>query len=253
MRMSIRTTSGRVPPDDVDRAARRRAASPTTWMSGSASRITRKPVRSSRWSSAIDDRDLPARARPAAPRSVVLAASAPARRDALGDARSRSAPAGCISSATRGPAIWRTTSEARISPGRGGVAEAAGDDHRRPVEVVAVGERLAGVEADRASAAASAPVVARCIATAQRTAATALEKATISPSPVDLHLAAVVLGDHARAASAKSVAARRRPLVADAVEQRRRADEVGEQDRDERASTARSIIAGSRAARHPSG
>ena len=66
-------------------------------------------------------------------------------RDALDPERAR---AGRISSATRGPAIWRTTSVARISPGAGGVAQAAGHDHRRPVEVAALGQRLAGVDAD---------------------------------------------------------------------------------------------------------
>ena len=94
-------------------------------------------------------------------------------------------PGGRISSATRGAGDWRTTSDARISPGAGGVAQAAGDDHRRPVQVAALGERLARVEPDAQPGRGRAGR-RRCIATAQRTAATALANATISPSPVDL-------------------------------------------------------------------
>ena len=54
MRMSMSTTSGARLPARPPRAPS--AASPTTSMSGSASRIMRKPLRTSSWSSAMHDR-----------------------------------------------------------------------------------------------------------------------------------------------------------------------------------------------------
>ena len=151
-------------------------------------------------------------------------ASAPrATADPLGDARQPQRARRLHQLGDRGPAIWRTTSEARISPPAGGLAEAAGDDHRRAVEVVAVGERLAGVEPDaQLGAPRSAPVVARCMSTAHRTAATALGNATIRPSPVDLTsrppCSAIASPQGVEVLAADGV----RRLVAEAVEQRRR-------------------------------
>ena len=98
-----------------------------------------------------------------------------------------------------------------------------------------------------------APVVARCSATAQRTAATALEKVTISPSPRGLDLAAVVRGDdlaqHREVPGAPCVAL----VVAVAVVERRRSDDVGEHDRDERRPPRRGASSPLQAACHPSG
>ena len=75
------------------------------------------------------------------------------------------------------------------------------------------------------------------MATAQRTAATALPKATIRPSPVDRTSRPPCVGD--RGAQRGEVVA---PggvggLVAVAVEARVRAGQAGEQDRDEEPST----------------
>ena len=142
----------------VHRGQRPSAASPTTRMSGSASRITRKPARSSRWSSAMTT-SIGAVAGsgatgPAASSSRQRTCEAATRSETP---RSRSAPARRIGSATRGPAIWQTTSVARISPGPAASHSRLGDDHRRAVQVVAVRQRLARVEADaqrRAGAAA---------------------------------------------------------------------------------------------------
>ena len=116
----------------------------------------------------------------------------------------------------------------------GRVAEPAGDVDRRAVEVGAVGDRLAGVEPDAQREPVAAPRRWRAASSiAQRTAATALAKTTISPSPVDLTSRPPWAATAARSASKcarRSASAR---LVAEAVEQRRRPDEVREEDRDE--------------------
>ena len=72
-------------------------------------------------------------------------------------------------------------------------------------------------------------------ATAQRTAATALEKVTISPSPVDLTSRPSCAATTSRSTAKCRGAARVGLVVAVAVVERRRADDVGEHDRDERA------------------
>ena len=245
---------------DVDRGAPS-AASPTTLMSGSASRITRKPVRSSRWSSAITTRDRPRAAAPRRRRGLV--AVAPSRQRDLRDRHAaRASPAAAArpragsGSAPRGPAIWRTTSEARISPGVGGVAQPAGDDRpacrrgrrrRRPARPRRARSRSAARRGRRRSSrAAWRPRSAR-----RRPRSV---NATISPSPVDLTSRPPCSATAARSAS-KCVAAQR----VGAPRRRRRsnsggrADEVGEQHRDERGRPRREHHRRPAAPRHPRG
>src|SRR5829696_7644536 len=78
-----------------------------------------------------------------------------------------------------------------------------------------------------------APAVARCMSIAQRTAATALENSTMSPVAGRLDLAARVLLDHAAQSGEVLATHGIGGVVAAAAEQRRRPDEVGEEDRDE--------------------
>ena len=194
MRMSISTTSGRRRRDDVDARRARRRPRRRRVMSGSASRITRKPVRSSRWSSAITT--VIARG---GPRSAAAARSSSSRHaraapTALGDAaqpqRARRAPS--APPAAR-PAIWRTTSRGEDLAGVGAASHsAAGDDHRRAVEVVAVG---IGSPASRPTRSAS-PVRGRALhrdrAAHRRDGAGERDH---QPVAGRLDLAAAVLGD----------------------------------------------------------
>ena len=182
-------------------------------MSGSASRITRKPVRSRRWSSAITTRDLRAagarRAAAAGPRRRASAPGRPPRGPRRRAAAAR--PRAAISSATRGPAIWHTTSRGEDLARAGGVAEPAGDDHRRAVEVVV---RRAAARRRRGRRAAQAAVGAGRRALHVHRAAHGRDGAREGdhqPVAGRLDLATAVLGDGARAARRSARGAGRPP------------------------------------------
>ena len=234
IRMSISTTSGRRR-RTTSTAARPSPASPTTCRSGSASRITRNPARSSAWSSAITTLISVAGAGSGAAspgwRTVATVTGSPTP-------GIRSAPAGRRWPATRRPATWRTTSETRISPAPAASHRPARHDHRRAVEVVALAGRLARVEA---GAHGQLPgLVAQLDRAAQRLDG-ARERGH-EPAAGAAHLAAAVGADaHAHALELLAPHGVRR-LVAQAPEQRRRAHELGHEDRHERRLHPRSII-----------
>ena len=79
---------------------------------------------------------------------VVLAPAHEHRRDRLRDALDPEGPGGAhqLGHARAGDLAHDLGGEDLARPG--GVAQAAGDDDRRPVEVAALGQRLAGVDAD---------------------------------------------------------------------------------------------------------
>ena len=118
MRMSISTTSGRVR-RTTSTALRPSAASPTTSHVGLGVDDHAEARTQQRWSSAITTLIRRGGGSVAPPRGAGRRrATHLGGRDALAEAAQphRARAAGCCS-ATRGPAIWQTTSEARISPG----------------------------------------------------------------------------------------------------------------------------------------
>src|ERR671914_242150 len=130
MRMSMRTTSGRVRVT-MSTALRPSGASPTTVMSGSSSRITRKPERTSCWSSATT--------------TLISFAGAVAAGGGCSSSRHRTRGLEELSHpATRHPADYLGGEDLTA---RGGIAQPARDDHRGPVEVVPLRQGLARVEA----------------------------------------------------------------------------------------------------------
>ena len=187
-----------------------------------------------------DDGDRAQRRRPRAPGGASSPSSSSRQRTSAVATDSempltRKDPAGRMSSATRGPAIWLHDLGGEDLARPGGVAQAAGDDDRRPVEV-ARPRTAARRRRCRCAPRGRRPRrwSARCMATAQRTAATALEKVTMSPSPVDLTSRPSWLGDDLAQHREVPGAPRVGLVVAVAVVERRRADDVGEHDRDER-------------------
>ena len=252
MRMSISTTSGRVR-RTTSTAARPSGASPTTRMSGSASRITRKPVRSSRWSSAMTTL-IGAVAAPAGrpPRRRPRASAPARRRRAPATPRSRSAPAGRERLGRRaGRRSGRRPRRRGSRPGRRRRTAGSATMHRRAVEVVAVGQRLAGVEPARRARRRRCRALHRDRAPHRRDRAGERDHQPVAGRP---HLAAAVLRDRRAQRGEVRAAHRVGRLVAVAVEERRRADEVGEQDRDERPLHGAGASSPLRRARaHPTG
>jgi hypothetical protein len=135
----------------------------------------------------------------------------------------------------------------------GGVAQAAGDDDRCPVEVAALRQRLAGVDAD-----AHLQAVGRAGRRALEVARAAHRRDGAREGhhePVARRLDLVsTVGGHDRAQHREVP---RAPgvglLVAVAVVERRRADDVGEHDRDERRLHDAEHLRRFPAACHPSG
>ena len=174
-------------------AARPSPASPTTVRSGSASTMTRKPVRSSRWSSAMRTVIGPSRrrgrllgGRGVGARLLVLPGDQGdgdrPRRALAGAARRRDAGGRPGGARPPGARRRRRGSRRRRPRRRGGWRRSPacrrGRRRRRSAR------RRRG---PTRSASPSPPAaVARCMSIAQRTAATALAKTTMSPSPVDL-------------------------------------------------------------------
>ena len=97
----------------------------------------------------------------------------------------RRAPAGCIEAPLRGPAMWRTASDTRISPSPAAAAS--------PLATITGVPYWSSAEASGSPASMPActatpsfpPVSDRCIATAQATAAAAPPNATVRPAPVE--------------------------------------------------------------------
>jgi len=117
--------------------------------------------------------------------------------------------------------------------GAGGLAEPGGHDHRRPVELLAVGQRLAGVEPDAQlhTAGGHAQGALHVDGAADRTHCAGEREHEALAGRSDL--ASAVLGRRPPQLGEALTAHGIRRLVAPALEQRGRSDEVCEQDRDE--------------------
>ena len=151
MRMSMSTTSGRRR-RTMFTAASPSGASPTTRMSGSLSRITRKPVRSSRWSSAITTVISPPAAGSGAGAPAPRRRGAPAHlghRHALGHARQPQRPGRVDQArrrAARRPAAPRRSR--RSPPGAAVSHSRRATSTGAPYSSSPSADRLAGRQAD---------------------------------------------------------------------------------------------------------